>query len=667
MLLTKITLKDFRQFKGTQSIEFSTDAEKNVTIILGENGAGKTTFAQAFKWCLYGATDFKDPIVLNKKVGMDMGPSAEESVMVELELIHGNRPYCITREQKYTTNSQGELNTPNSSVLKIKYKADDGQQEFVKEAEVELRIKEILPQELSKYFFFDGERINNMSKELNVGKSEEFADAVRRLLGLAAFSNTLNHLHAKNNASSVIKSYNSDYDSKADSKIAGYKKIIEELDSKIEIKENRKEEIEKEIRDNKLLQEEYKSQMEKNKESKGLIDKKNELLSMIEGCEKRHSDQINNIFCSFNKNILSWISKPIIKEVVSEFNGSNTIDKGIPDITAKTISFLKERHRCICGHCIEENSDEYNELEKLLEYIPPKSLGTFIGQFVSEANMRVETSKDYYDPNFIGKFSDIRNTESEIEDYKSQIDTIDEKLRGMDSTSDTQGLYDKAEQRIRDLTSEKESVIEDLGKYKGDKERNETQLNELVLKDSNNRAIATYKAYAQYMYNYLSELYNKKEAEVRKSLQININKIFKDIYDGKLSVLIDDRYNIKVVADDFTGYKGTIETSTAQSMSVIFAFIAGVIKMAKESNEDADTEMKLESEAYPLVMDAPLSSFDKKRVTNVCDSIPKIAEQVIMFSFDKDAEIAKTNMGTKLGKSYEFIKHNEFETTFIEK
>ena len=88
--------------------------------------------------------------------------------------------------------------------------------------------------------------------------------------------------------------------------------------------------------------------------------------------------------------------------------------------------------------------------------------------------------------------------------------------------------------------------------------------------------------------------------------------------------------------------------------------------MAKENNEEADSEMKLESEAYPLVMDAPLSSFDKKRVSNVCDSIPNIAEQVIMFSFDKDAEIAKKNMGAKLGKSYEFIKNDEFETSFKE-
>lgn len=44
MLLKSITLKDFRNFIGTQTVTFSDDSEKNVTVIMGENGAGKTTF-----------------------------------------------------------------------------------------------------------------------------------------------------------------------------------------------------------------------------------------------------------------------------------------------------------------------------------------------------------------------------------------------------------------------------------------------------------------------------------------------------------------------------------------------------------------------------------------------------------------------------------------------
>ena len=46
MLLKSITLTDFRNFKGTQSIDFADDSNRNVTVIMGENGSGKTTFAQ---------------------------------------------------------------------------------------------------------------------------------------------------------------------------------------------------------------------------------------------------------------------------------------------------------------------------------------------------------------------------------------------------------------------------------------------------------------------------------------------------------------------------------------------------------------------------------------------------------------------------------------------
>lgn len=66
MLLRTLKLKDFRQFKEEQTIFFATDPVKNVTVIMGGNGSGKTTFAQAFTWCLYGNTDFKDKSLLCK-------------------------------------------------------------------------------------------------------------------------------------------------------------------------------------------------------------------------------------------------------------------------------------------------------------------------------------------------------------------------------------------------------------------------------------------------------------------------------------------------------------------------------------------------------------------------------------------------------------------------
>ncbi|HAE91822.1 MAG TPA: ABC transporter ATP-binding protein, partial [Tissierella sp.] len=143
----------------------------------------------------------------------------------------------------------------------------------------------------------------------------------------------------------------------------------------------------------------------------------------------------------------------------------------------------------------------------------------------------------------------------------------------------------------------------------------------------------------------------------------NVNEIFKNIYNGGFSLSIDEKYNIQIIVDEFEGYDNDIETSTAQSISVIFAFIAGVIKMARQS-KNPENEM-LVSEPYPLVMAAPLSSFDKTRIKTVCDALPKVAEQVIIFIKDTDGEIAEEYMGNKVGKRYSFDKKNEFETYLI--
>ena len=108
MLLRSLKMMDFRQFKN-ESITFATDSEKNVTIIMGENGAGKTTISQAFSWCLYGDTDFDDKIMLNKITSAAMKPGEKKSVLVELELTHAGTDYTITTEQVYEKDYSNQI------------------------------------------------------------------------------------------------------------------------------------------------------------------------------------------------------------------------------------------------------------------------------------------------------------------------------------------------------------------------------------------------------------------------------------------------------------------------------------------------------------------------------------------------------------------------------
>ena len=186
MLLQSIELKNFRQFVD-EKIDFSTDENRNVTLIIGENGTGKTTFAQSFFWCLYGTTDFTDKSMINRDVAEKMTPDEKVSVEVELILKHGSAVYTIKRTQEYKKNYSNKVTGANT-VLTISVKSGDGNTRYIKPLECEAEIKKILPKELSNYFFFDGERIEKMSKEIASGKkSSGFSTAVVGLTGLNAF------------------------------------------------------------------------------------------------------------------------------------------------------------------------------------------------------------------------------------------------------------------------------------------------------------------------------------------------------------------------------------------------------------------------------------------------------------------------------------------------
>ena len=104
-------------------------------------------------------------------------------------------------------------------------------------------IKEILPEELSKYFFFDGERINRMSTEINKGKSSDFADAVESLLGLKPLKQLINHMKPTS-STSVIGKFDEEIDSNGDQRSRELSEEIHNLNEKIEQDNNRLIEIE---------------------------------------------------------------------------------------------------------------------------------------------------------------------------------------------------------------------------------------------------------------------------------------------------------------------------------------------------------------------------------------------------------------------------------------
>ena len=654
MLLKRLKLKDFRQFVGEQEINFSVDQNKNVTIIMGQNGAGKTTLAQAFTWCLYGETDFQDKSVLAKAKELEMEYDTEATVKVEIELEHLGKEYTINRKQTYYKNSKGLMKKPDNTIFRISYKSDDGQQEFVNLNKTELVMKEILPKELSRYFFFDGERIESMSKDIKKGKVQEFANAVRGLLGLNAIMAGISHLK------SAIRSYEGEYDSKSDSKIKEYTDKIQEYQSSINKIDKRLEEIavERETAQNKIS--ELEEEIARNSESEELAKQKEKYRQELNRLQKVKNTSESALLKQFNKNGSVWISNIMIQNALDLLKRNDKIDKGIPDIHKRTIDYLiNNRHKCICGTEIEKGSQAYKNLMDLLEYIPPKSIGNMISGFTRDCQLKYNTGEGLFE-DIKNRYSVIREFEDKYNSIVEEIEIIENKIKGMKNVGELQRQVMYYRNEDNRLDRENTNLLLQKGANQTSSERCESERNKLVLKDSNNKKVEELRAYAIYMHDVLKKNYEEEEAKTRVKLEKTINDIFHEIYLGGFSLKIDNKYNIQVIVDNYENDINDIETSTAQSISIIFAFIAGVIKMARE-NKAEDNEMLL-TEAYPLVMDAPLSAFDKTRIETVCKVLPKVAEQVIIFIKDTDGEIAEEHMNNQIGARYAFAKNNEFET-----
>ena len=54
MIIKSIELNNFRIYKGVNRIELTPDKDRNIIIVSGHNGFGKTTFLMSLVWCLYG-------------------------------------------------------------------------------------------------------------------------------------------------------------------------------------------------------------------------------------------------------------------------------------------------------------------------------------------------------------------------------------------------------------------------------------------------------------------------------------------------------------------------------------------------------------------------------------------------------------------------------------
>ena len=662
MLIKKLELLNFRQFRKSE-ILFSQDEFRNVTVIMGENGAGKTTLAQSIQWALYGETAFNIKEVINRDIRQQMTSGRSITVSVAVEVEYDGRDYIIKRSQIY--GKIGGRIVAQQSEMRICVKDDNGILEYLAPNRAAYMIKQMLPKELSRFFFFDGERINEMSKEIEEGKSNEFKTAVHGLTGLTATRNALAHLKREDSVATIIGRLDKKIyvDSMSNIKAERYDKEIQELRERRKILNERQEEIELKINSYEKKAEELNFILMSASNDMVLKDRYNKLGEEINNCEKyKHLHISNALLPLIDKEAYCFIAAPLIKTVISELSGIEEFDKSIPKLSRDTLLHILQRRECLCGCRLEVGTDEFNRVNELINYVPPKSISMQTEEFKKTAKRIKDVSFEFFEA-LTARMQTVRKYEEDI-DIKQQeaselLDCISDTTKGEIARKELNDVKRNLGMLRREY-AENEVKADSLRR---DIERKETEKEKLVIITDNTKRLMLYRGYAERIYNDLSASYKSKEEETRILLEKKINDIFADIYDGNISIAVDGKYNIRVASVNKLKIDDNLEKNTAQSYAIIFAFITAIIAIAKEKAMEAKKDANedsfyIETDGYPLVMDAPLSAFDKTRIQKICKTMPAIAKQVIIFIKDTDGEVAEEYMSDVIGAKYIVEKEN---------
>lgn len=660
MRLQSIELTNFRQFKD-EKIQFAIDKNQNVTLIMGDNGSGKTSLAQAFFWCFYGTNSFQDKILLNRFVANNMIPNQKEMVCVRVYLEHKQEEYCVVRQQEYTKQYNDSLK-PQNSILAISKKDKNGNRmwlgtgktESLKNIELTNTINDIMPQDLSKYFFFDGEKIETLSKEISSGrKSNNFVEAVNSLTGLKATRNALNHLNPKLKGS-VIGKLEDEYIGGSDRRIAELTEEIKRLKSEWQSADDDINGADESIKSNDLYIEELENKIKTYAEAENLQRTKTIRQNELKEHKWRKYQSLSRIYDNLNRDNLfdRFICEWPVKEALVILSNSDVSGKDIPKLHGDTIKYLLKQKQCICGTILEENSKEWKVLENLINYLPPESISTSIGNFIKRMKDKYQ-EKVYLLNDARSDFASILTLDEQISQCLEEIDEIDKKLNGKDVSREVNRLnklISTTKINTVQLRNNKSALEKRIGGFSVSIQSKETERDTLAKKSSQNASIALAKKYAEALYDKFNVEYTAKEIKTKANLQAYINENFKKFFNGSITLQIDDNYAVKVSVNDKFN---SLETSTAQGIAVIFAFLAAIIRIAKENSAN---------ETYPVVMDAPLSTLDNQRIKIVCDTLPQIADQVIIFIKDTDGKVAEQYFGNAIGRRLTFDKISDYLT-----
>lgn len=205
MKINKIVLYNFNSYEGLNEFDFTCENNsKNIILIGGKNGAGKTSLFTAIKIALYGPLSFgyvgvnpkyiaKIKDCINSRAFQKDVVRSKVQISVSLTVEREIKEYEITREWDYTKQKLDE-----KYYVKTEDRFLDGQELSY----FQNYLQSMIPPDLFEFFLFDGEEVGSIFSTSTYNSYVK--NAVYTLCGLDVFE--------------IIRKYTTGYAGKASSK-----------------------------------------------------------------------------------------------------------------------------------------------------------------------------------------------------------------------------------------------------------------------------------------------------------------------------------------------------------------------------------------------------------------------------------------------------------------
>jgi len=617
-MIDYIKLKNYRQYRDCKINLGIGERGKNIVVIEGANGAGKTNLLNAITWCLYGnelhiSKKYEGLPVINTLMLDKLGTGEKSIVEVEVQLVSNdkNRRYKIKRTmwiQKSETGDAEQITDRYQSNqqdgTKLEMFAQIGK-DMGYYRDPAAAIQRLLPEKINEYFLFDGERLDDYFKEES---GEIIKEAVFKISQLELLDRMVTHLsHAKNEFLSSSKGLTPEVKELQDGKIKlqeSLEKMKDELDKLVDsqkVAKKHRDKLNKELRElspgniKKLAQERIELNTDLSQFEVNLDEER-----------KGKSDYLIDITPSI------FAYKPIAQtlQIISKQKEAGDIP---PNYKKNFLEKLLEKGVCICTTIISKKDSKHRKsIEKLLQNCD--EITNISGELI-ELSGELRNIKEQisgFDEKRINYTKKIKDLEEQIRRKNERLKKIEDEIKGCDIED-----IKRKEEKLEEYNNEISKVDEKIGEKKITIDNIKLKIESLdedllkeIKKQDKLKELNRFCSFCDSALEIANEIKSEIMEETRKEIEKKTKKEFFDIIWKKetyKNVKIDDSYNFSVL--DQSGRESIGTLSAGEREALTLSFIAGLNTV---SGFDA-----------PMVIDTPLARIDPEARENIAKTIPQ--------------------------------------------